>query len=435
MLEPMQRVTGARGMPRDACLAARALRGAGLVFAAMRARWAARRCSTIQQPRSPVAQGDPAGLVARGVVLGLAIAVMQAAGAAGAAAGCDPHGVNVEPAGPMARRGVVLEPAGPMARRGVVVEPAGPRAWRVVVAAGEAAEANRGLVAEVLAVADGHRLWLLNSGPSPGVGAAIGCALHRATGRTPTDLVATWPHPEAVLGAAAWPQARHWAHADVADAMRERCPACVERLRARLGTAGADLGADLGTEPIRVPERRFVGASGRLGPFDWWRLERAPGTPLTVWWLRGAELVLAPGLLWPGAPPDLRETDIGSLRAAWRRLEALAPAGTRWLGEQGGFATAATFEQHRAYLLGLESAVAAGLAAGADGLEPPPLPAFAGRGPEAQARHRLNWQRAWRHAEDALLRAPAPIAAPPASAPRDRAPPSAQPGTFQRSLR
>ena len=72
--------------------------------------------------------------------------------------------------------------------------------WWVRAVHGDADADNRGVVSNLLIVRDGPRVW------------AVGL-----------------------------PLARHWAHGDVADAMRRQCARCVTRLRQRLGSAAADL--------------------------------------------------------------------------------------------------------------------------------------------------------------------------------------------------
>jgi hypothetical protein len=87
--------------------------------------------------------------------------------------------------------------------------------------------------------------------------------------------------------------ARHWAHADVARAMRTQCARCVLRLRQRLGDAAVDLGP--AASAARLPERWLHGASGQLGPLQWWRLQRTPAVPVTVWQVRGSGVFTAHG--------------------------------------------------------------------------------------------------------------------------------------------
>lgn len=277
-----------------------------------------------------------------------------------------------------------------------------PGLWWVPAAPGDASPHNRGQVSNLLLAAEGPRLWLIGSGPSPAFGRALACAVQARWQRRVTDIVTPWARPEAVLGLAAWPGARRWAHAEVAAAMAARCTACVAGLRERLGEAAADLGED----PVRIPDRLLDGAQGRLGPFAWWRLARAEGVPVTVWRHAASGVAFAPGLLWGDAAPDGRDADLARLAqatAALKGLRADAGPARRWLGEQGGPQDARAPRQAAAYWAALQAAVAAGLTRGDDGQAvPATLPGVSPR-LTADPRHALNWQRAWRQSEDRWL--------------------------------
>lgn len=317
--------------------------------------------------------------------------------------------------------------------------------WWIPGHPGDADEANRGAISNLLALREGRRLWLLGSGPSEVYGRTLACRLRRVTGRAVSDVISPWPRPELVLGQAGVQARRHWAHAEVAQTMQERCHHCVQRLRLRLGSAASDLGRG---EPS-LPGRPLIGASGRLGPWHWWRLERSSGTPVTVWWLPRHRLATAHGLLWSDGAPDLRDAAsapyaeaLGTLQRLEDRLRASAerpgsgvvPASSpalRWLPEQGPLLPAGAAAQQQAYVIRLRDAARAGVAAGAD--LPGDAPAWPGVGATADnaagaplgPRHALNWQRVWREAEDEAL-APVPPAIPAASAPID---PAATPTT------
>lgn len=288
--------------------------------------------------------------------------------------------------------------------------PGSNRLWWVQAARGDADAGNRGLVSNLLIVRDGRRVWAVGSGPSRAFGRALGCVVRRDVGRPISDVISPWPRPELVLGAAGLPGARHWAHADVAQSMRQQCARCVQRLRQRLGAAANDLGA--ARAAVNLPRHLLRGEHGRLGPFTWWRVERAAGVPLTWWHLPDAGVLTAHGVLWSGDAPDLRDSRIDAMQAATARLSSLAemtqraPAATSLLllGEQGDAAGSAEVSAHRRYWQALDEAVRAAQAQGADGLRPPlSLPGI----DDARLRgaaHALNWQRAWRQAEDEALR-------------------------------
>jgi hypothetical protein len=281
----------------------------------------------------------------------------------------------------------------------------GARLWWVCAERGEADERNRGRVSNLLVVRDGARVWLVGSGPSRAFGRALGCAVERATGLPVSDVISPWPRPELVLGATGLPRARHWAHADVARAMRVQCARCVSRLRQRLGAAASDL-----ARAARLPERRLHGASGRLGPFDWWRVERAAGVPVTLWRVRSTGVLTAPGLVWNGDAPDLRDSDVASMREATAKLAAIAAAAgtSAILGEQGEPAGASEVEAHQRYWQALDAAVRDALEQARDATDVPRTLPGVDPARTAGNAHALNWHRAWRHAEDAAFKQPAP---------------------------
>ena len=280
-----------------------------------------------------------------------------------------------------------------------------PGVWLLRGAAGDTTEANRGAISNLLAVRDGARLWLVGSGPSPAHGRRVACTLRAVAGRAVTDLIAPWPRPELVLGQAAWPQARRWAHADVAAAMRTRCPGCIERLGRRLGGASGDLGDGRPAWPTRL----LHGDAGRLGPWSWTRLARGHGTPVTVWRLPRLGLAAAHGLLWGDGAPDLRDGERAVIAASLARLrDGSADCRAGWVPEQGPMLGCDAPAAHLDYLDALVRAIAGAQARGAletDAPEPARLPVPARA--EAAVRHDLNWQHVWREEEAGAFGDPA----------------------------
>lgn len=284
--------------------------------------------------------------------------------------------------------------AAPCAGPPIALEPVAPHVWTVRGSDGDSTPDNRGAVSNLLAVRDGRRLWLIGSGPSAAYGRALDCHLRRVSGRRVTDVIAPWPRPELVLGQAGLVGARRWAHADVARAMQERCPRCVERLRLRLGSAADDLGGG----PIALPVHRLHGEQGTLGPLRWWRLQRSAETSVTVWSVPRAGLFTAHGLLWADGAPDLRDAESGHLDAAWQKLDRLSES-ARWLPEQGPLLDGSAPRQHRAYLQALRSAVEQAQERGALESEPAPRLEGVDEGVHRGGRHALNWQHVWREVE------------------------------------
>lgn len=277
-----------------------------------------------------------------------------------------------------------------------------PNLWWVRAQRGDADAANRGRVSNLLVVRDGQRVWLVGSGPSRAFGRALDCVVQRELGQPISDVISPWPRPELVLGAAGLPRARHWAHADVARAMRMQCARCVSRLRQRLGAAASDLGP--AGAAVRLPERLLRGEQGQLGPLSWWRAERAPGVPVTLWQVRRAGVLTVHGLLWAGDAPDLRDSRVESMRAATQRLALVARGATVLVGEQGEPAGVEEVALHLAYWDALDAAVRGAQARGEEATTVQTSLPGVEASRTAGTAHALNWQRAWRHAEDEALR-------------------------------
>lgn len=281
--------------------------------------------------------------------------------------------------------------------------------WLVPAERGLSDAANAGRVSQLMLVRDHERLWLVGSGPSPAFGAALACAIRRDIGRPVTDLVNTRAAPELAMGNIAFGGARRWALADVARAMEQHCETCLQHLAARLGASGRSLEPAL----IRTPDATVGAAAarhGRLGPFEWLALERAPHERVLVLRLRSRRWVFAQGLLWAGDLPNLAETRSASLLASWRELRRYA-RGARLLGEQGGIGQASDLDRHMAYLDALRAAVREHLSrADVDGAAGfgVDLPAYSAL-PGYPVLHPLNLQRVWRELEPEMF---APARAP-----------------------
>ncbi len=286
----------------------------------------------------------------------------------------------------------------------VTLLPVSTDVWRVPAARGESDATNGGQVVQFVVVRDGARVWIVGSGPTPAAGFALGCAVRHQLGRPVTDVINTRAAPELSMGNSAFVAARQWALPDVIAAMRTRCPACLDRLKARIGPHGDSLRLD----GIRVPSHP-IGRPGathsRLGPFDWRAFARAPHERTLVLRLRRERIVIAQGLVWAGDLPNLRDTRSATLLASLRALQRFAH-GTRVLGEQGDIAGPAAIARHIDYVERLRRAALPHLirgdvdgAAGV-GVE---LPAF-GALPGYAAGHPLNVQRVWRELEPELFR-------------------------------
>lgn len=286
-----------------------------------------------------------------------------------------------------------------------MLEPVAPQVWRVAAAEGESTPDNGGMVTESVLVLDRDRLWLVGSGPTPARGEALACAIEAGLGREVSDVINTRAHPELAMGNTAFASARVWALDDVARAMGARCRECLARLAQRIGGAGARLD----DSAIRVPDRRLGadGASqGRLGPFRWWALPRAKGDRTLVLRLRERPVVIAQGLVWPAAVPNLRDTESTLMLDSLRALRGIAKGAITVLGEQGPTGTTEDITSHMDYLVSLRAAVRARVRNGTDanaGLAAISLPMFGKRLGKGEI-DALNRQRVWREMENASFR-------------------------------
>jgi hypothetical protein len=286
----------------------------------------------------------------------------------------------------------------------VPLERVSPHAWRVPAARGDPDAGNGGLTTQLVVVRDGERVWLLGSGPTPAFGVALACSVRRLLGRGVTDVVNARAAPELAMGNLAFEGARLWALRDVADMMRARCERCRDRLQARIGETGASLRPDAVRVPF-MPVDRAGDDAGTLGPFRWVALARTEGERVLVLRHGADRLVVAPGLLWAGDVPDLRETDDRLLLASLMALRGFA-AGARVLGEQGEPSRVDAVDAHVDYLLALRAAIAPRLRSGDERAamgQSVDLPAFQAL-PGYAFRHPLNVQRVYREMETELLR-------------------------------
>lgn len=278
------------------------------------------------------------------------------------------------------------------------IEPLAEGLWLLPSQLGDADPANRGVVSNLVLARQGQRWWLLGSGPSPAHGRALACLIRQRFGHAVTDVVSPWARPELVLGQKGLAGARRWAHAEVAQAMRVQCAACVVRLHERLGAAAADLGPD----PVVVPDRLLHGESGQLGPFRWWLLPRAAGRFVTVWRHEASGVGVAHGLLAAEPPGDGRDADLKLLHSGLLRLADGARADgarARWVPEQGALLAADAPATQARYWRDMLQAVGAAIDAGADESAPAQRLSDWPEAVNAHPWHALNWQRAWRQVE------------------------------------
>lgn len=306
------------------------------------------------------------------------------------------------------------------ARFDIRFEPLAAGLWRVPARGGEADAINRGQVIHLVLARHEGRLWLLGSGPSPAFARALRCAAWRQLGLEIRHAANPYARAELVLGNAGLPQGTVVAPRPVRQAMQVQCPQCVARLRSRLGAAAIDLGS----APVRLPAPLPASSPAlssalssalsptqhgaedrqRWGPFHWWLVKRGASAWTSAWRHVDAGVTVAFGLLWFDGPPDGRDTEPASMIQGLEDLLAAVPPNERFVGDAGPPGDRAAVQAQLDYWRALWKAAQQGVATGASWSdEPPPLPAG---WIDVSDRHRLNWQRAWRQAEDALLTLP-----------------------------
>jgi hypothetical protein len=125
--------------------------------------------------------------------------------------------------------------------------------------------------------------------------------------------------------------------------------------------------------------------------------------------VRGRGVLAAHGLLWVGDAPDLRDSRIEAMRAATEQLALMARNATTLMGEQGEPARAGELAAHIGYWSALDAEVRSAQSRGDDATSVPlTLPGVEATRTKGSA-HALNWQRAWRHAEDEALKPESPL--------------------------
>ena len=135
-------------------------------------------------------------------------------------------------------------------------------------------------------------------------------------------------------------------------------------------------------------------------------MPRAKGERTLVLRLRERPIVIAQGLVWPAAVPNLRDTESTLMLDSLRALRGIAKGAVTVLGEQGPTGTTEDINSHMDYLLSLRPAVRARVRNGADAnaaIEAISLPMFGKRLGNGEI-DVLNRQRVWREMENASFR-------------------------------
>ncbi|WP_066271091.1 MBL fold metallo-hydrolase [Hydrogenophaga palleronii] len=287
---------------------------------------------------------------------------------------------------------------------------------------GEISADNGGHVAPVTAVVDGGEALLVDPGPSRRHGERLQRSLQCRFGARVVWVVNTHAHAENVLANAAFGAAqvagslRIGASAATGEAMRQRCPACLASLTARVGEA------QMAGTTIVLPDHVLApGSVLRVGrrALRVLAVEQGHTEGDLVLWDAAHGVLWAGGLVYGERVPELAQGHVDAWLAALQRLQALPVReliGASWSRAGEGGVPPAALAQTLAYLRDLRAGV---LQAMDEGRLPQdrdvvPLPAYAGWTGYAE-RHGFNVQRAWRELEAVWLSPPPPPSPPSAS--------------------
>jgi glyoxylase-like metal-dependent hydrolase (beta-lactamase superfamily II) len=242
---------------------------------------------------------------------------------------------------------------------------------------------------------------VVDPGPTATEARAVLRALRRVGAPPVIAVIDTHPHPENVLGNAAFaPAVPIVATVRAAQLMTQRCPACRERFARQLSRP------DLSSAPIRLPDRLLDGEAGELRlaglTLRWWAVDGAHSDADLVLFEPGSGLLVAGGLVACDGLPELAEGDPRRWIAALERLSGgFGGDGIRRvITGSGPPCGPAAIDATRRYLARLLEVVDADVEAGGDPADVARrLGAATGPadpGPSAARRHALNLQRAWR---------------------------------------
>lgn len=271
---------------------------------------------------------------------------------------------------------------------------------------GEIDATNEGRVMPISVVVDAGEALLIDPGPSHAHGERVKRSLQCRFGARVVWVVNTHAHAENVLGNSAFAREqaqgrlRIGASAATREGMRQRCPACLASLTARVGDA-----AMRGTAIVLPDQTLTPGRHLRAGARSVQVLAVEQGHTqgdLLLW--DGAHRVLwAGGLVYGERVPELAQGHVDAWIAALRRLQALPVraviGATASLAKDEGDAPPAL-----ALTLGYLEALRAGVLQAMDAGRLPQeagvvsLPAYA-HWPGYAERHGFNVLRVWRELE------------------------------------
>lgn len=271
---------------------------------------------------------------------------------------------------------------------------------------GEIDAANGGHVVPTTAVVDGGEALVIDPGPSHRHGDRVKRSLRCRFGARVVWVINTHAHAENVLGNAAFAleqaqgQLRIGASAATREGMRQRCPACLASLTARVGETAMKNTAIVLPDQTLVPDQLLrVGARHlRVLAVEQGHTEG----DLLLW--DGVQRVLwAGGLVYGERVPELAQGRVDAWLAALRRMRDLpvrAVIGAGWSAAPEDGSAPPAIASTRGYLEALRTGVLQAMDAGRLPQESGvvPLPAYAHWAGYA-GRHGFNVLRAWRELE------------------------------------
>ncbi len=256
-----------------------------------------------------------------------------------------------------------------------------------VGAIGEANAANRGEIATLAFVAGRGGAIAVDTGTSVRQAARLERALRSRGGPPVTAAVNTAVNAERLFGNGWYADRKLYAHAEAQRLMRERCPACRERLERELGPE-VMAGTTLVVPVLTVQSGARLRAGDReleVLHFGW---SASPGA--IALWDPATHTLFAGGMAAFGRVPEVRDAKLDAWLAAIDAMIALDPE--RIVPGWGPPGTVAELRAMRAYLAALRARVSQLLDDGVGLLDAPThgdLPQYRGW-PLYAALHRRN---------------------------------------------
>ncbi len=293
-----------------------------------------------------------------------------------------------------------------------------PGVWAWVPAwPGEAAPKNRGhALATVVIVQDGQAL-VVDPGPNYKHGWRVRASLHCQLAARPIGVVNTHAHAKNVLANASFADLQQkgrlsiMASAGTDEAMRNRCPQCLQSLVQTLGKAVMD------NTRIVLPDRML--AEGEVLTVGGLQVEvlvvsHAHTESDLMMWLPAQRVLLTGGLVYAGRLPEMAQGSMAGWLRALERISALRPGVV--VSDQISVATneqalPPAIESTHNYLLTLRQRLIQAMDRGVNGSETQTIawPEYA-QWVDFGVRQEFNVQRAWRELESEWMTAPLPTA-------------------------